>query len=101
SLVAEHMDTEPEQLQAVLAVEPACRIVVVPGGDLGDQAYLVRSGSCSAVIPRHGQSPLMSYESPQRIGSLPGRLFSRFSVCRVVPEKEPGRANRSVPWPRR
>ena len=44
-------DTEPEQLLAVLAIQPSCRIVVVAGGDLGDQAYLVRAGACSAVIP--------------------------------------------------
>ena len=57
-LVVEHIDAEPEQLRVVLAMEPSCRVVVVAAdGDLGDQAYLVRPGSCSAVAPRHRPPP--------------------------------------------
>src|SRR5271170_493770 len=52
------MDAESEQLHAVLAVEPSCRIVVVARGDLGDQAYLLRTGGCPAVGPRHGSPRL-------------------------------------------
>ncbi len=46
---------------AVLAVEPSCRIVVVARGDLGDQAYLLRTGGCPAVGPRHGSPASAKY----------------------------------------
>src|SRR5208337_5359193 len=55
------MDAESEQLHAVLAVEPSCRIVVVACGDLGDQAYLLRTGGCPAVGPRHGSPASAKY----------------------------------------
>src|SRR6185437_2631046 len=58
-LVVKDMDAEPEQLHAVLAVQPSGRVVVVPGGDLGNQAYLMRTSSCSAITPRH--SPTRPY----------------------------------------
>jgi hypothetical protein len=32
------MAAEPEQLHAVFAVEPSGLVVVIPGGDVGDQA---------------------------------------------------------------
>jgi len=38
--------------------------------DLADQAYLMRPGACSAVTPRHSQSPPLFYMIPQLIGSL-------------------------------
>ena len=82
------MEAEPEQLHAVLAVEPSCRIVVVSGGDVGNQAYLVRPGACPAVVPRHGQAPQPSnYEINVAIGSLLRPAFCQIFSMKACPEK--------------
>jgi hypothetical protein len=47
------MDAEPEQLHVVFAIDPPCRIVVVLGCDLVDQAYLMRPGACSARLSQY------------------------------------------------
>ena len=69
-LVVEHLEAEPEQLHAVLAVKPSRRIVVVLSGDAGDQAYLVRPGPYSAAAPRHGCPQTKYYEINLPIGSF-------------------------------
>ncbi len=83
------MDAEPEQLHAVFAIE-ACCVVAVPGGDLGDQAYLVRSGACTAVTPRHGPphpcpTPAQFYGFTCR--SVQRGLGTRFQYEGRAPEK--------------
>src|ERR1035438_4454291 len=80
------MEAEPGQLHAVFAVEPSCRVVVVLGGDLGDQAYLVRAGPCPAVAPRHGRpNQVLRGQSADRFAQMTGFLpdFTR----RACPEK--------------
>src|SRR5690349_16589717 len=80
------MDAEPEQFHVVFAVEPACRLIVVLGGDLGDQAYLMRSGACSAVAPRHGQSPPMFCHVPTDRFAMPTG-FCSVSVPGLAPDR--------------
>src|ERR1700761_9485313 len=95
------MGAEAEQLHAVFAIDPSRRVVVVLGGDLGDQAYLVRSGPCTAVVPRHGGSP-----HPAKFYGFTCRSVREASRPAFIMRARPGkntanRANRSAPWSRK
>src|SRR6185312_6738081 len=85
-LVPEYMDAEAEQLHAVLAIDPSCRIVVLLSGDLGDQAYLMRAGAGPAVAPRHGPTPTESYLFTYR--SVHSGFVARFHYDGPAPEKK-------------
>src|SRR5207248_11523343 len=99
-LVVKDMDAEPEQLHAVLAIEPSCRVVVVPGGDLGNQAYLMRTSSCSGVAPRHGPTPPLPSSTQSTCRRFtrdpPGFLYDCLPGKKIV-----NPANRTAPRSRK
>ena len=82
ALIVKYMNAEPEQLHAVLAIQSSRRILV-PGGDSGNQAYLVRTSSCPRIAPRHGPPPAHPtvYYEIHYLSVHPRIARSRASAC--------------------
>jgi hypothetical protein len=66
----EHMNAEPEQLHAVLAIQPPRRVIFLAEGNPGQKPHLVRAGARPTIRPRHG-CPQPTYDAGPPIGSIP------------------------------